>query len=249
MTNTKRNILLSIAAFTALSFTMLNAEADYGETAEERAIYAQELQQAQAGKKQKSKKAKKAPKQKQAGWYMRTKVSATAPDGKVYSHNTAGIFGQLKQSKNKIDQHDIPGYGAAILQVVFPHYNWEDDSGDYFTDYRKWNKNREGKRAVWTFMIKNQKTVNLANAPIKIELDGLQNINFVKKDGRIDYIETTLEPEKRNDFTLVDVDNHKTYSYDELENANLTMDGKHARTFRWVRGNVKKKDFKPVPKP
>ncbi len=246
---TTKNIFLSFAALTALSFTTLTAAASYDESAEERAIYAQEIQDAQADKtvkKQTVKKAKKAPKQKYAGWYMRTKVSATASDGKVYRHGSAGVFGQLEQSKNKIDQHDIPGYGVAILQVVFPHYDWKEDSGDYFSDYRRWNKNSEGKRAVWTFQIKNQKTVNLANAPIKIELDGLQNVDFVKKEDRITYIETNLEPEKRNDFTLVDVDNHKTYSYDELENANLSMDGKHTRTFRWVRGDVKKRDFKPV---
>ncbi len=249
MKNIKTNTLLSIAALTALSFTMLTADADYGETTEERAIYVQELQEADAGKTVKKTKGKKAPRQKYAGWYMRTKVSATASNGKVYSHSTAGVFGKLKQSRYKIDKHDIPGYGSAIFQVVFPHYDWEDDSGDYFSDYRKWKKEREGKRAVWTFMIKNQHTVNLANAPIQIELEGLQNIDFVKKDGRIDYIETTLEPEKRNDFTLVDVDNNQTYSYDELENANLTMNGSHKRTFRWVRGEVRKKDFNPVPDP
>ena len=251
-TNIKtKNIFLSFALFTALSFTTLSAAASYDESAEERAIYAQELQEAQADKavkKQKVKK-KKAPKQKYAGWYMRTKVSATASNGKVYQHNTAGVFGKLKQSRYKKDQHDIPGYGAAILQVVFPHYDWEDESGDYFSDYRKWNKKRVGKRAVWAFLIRNQKSPDLSNAPIKIELDGLQNVDFIKQDGKVTYIETTLELEKRNEFTLVDVDNHKTYSYDELENANLTMDGSHRRAFRWVKGEVRKKDFRPVPEP
>ena len=252
-TNIKtKNIFLSFALFTALSVTTLTAAASYDESSEERAIYAQELQEAQADKavkKQTVNKRVKAPKQKYAGWYMRTKVSATATNGKVYNHDSAGVFGKLVQSKYKKDKHDIPGYGSAIFQVVFPHYDWEDESGDYFSDYRKWKKKRVGKRVVYTFLVRNQHTVNLANAPIKIELDGLQNVDFIKKDGKVTYIETTLEPEKRNEFTLVDVDNNKTYSYDELENANLTMDGSHKRTFRWVRGEVREKDFDPLPQP
>ncbi len=248
MTNIKRNILLSLAALTTLSFTTASAKAEYSETAEEIKIYTQELREANAAPKVKNK-AKKKQKAKYAGWYMQIKVSATAPNGKVYRHSSAGVFGQLKQSKKKIDKHDIPGYGAAVFQVVFPHYNWGDDSGDYYTDYRKWNKKKDGKRAVWTFQVKNQHSVHLENAPITIELEGLQNVDYTKEDGRIVYHETNLDLEKRNDFTLVDVDNNKTYSIDELENANLTMDGTHKRSFRWVRGEVRKKDFKPVPEP
>jgi len=187
------------------------------------------------------------PKQKYAGWYMRTTVKATTADGTVYRHNSAGIFGELKQSKFKRDKHDIPAYGPAVLQVVFPHYNWgEKESGDYWSDYRKYKKRRADKRAVWTFQIKNQKTVDLSNADIEIALKGAQNVDFVKEKGQIRYIETDVDSSKRDAFTLVDVDNNQTYSVDELKYANLSMDGKHVRTFRWVRGNVKERDFKPV---
>ncbi len=216
------------------------------ESSEAEAIYAQELQEASGTA---AKADRKKTKQRYAGWYMRTKVYATAPDGKVYRHETAGVFGKLKQSRWEKDEHDIPGYDAAIFQVVFPHYDWGDDSGDYFSDYRKWSKRAENKRAVWAFLVRNQKTIDLSHAPIKIELDGLQNVDFVEKDGKVTYIETTLEAEKRSEFTLVDVDNHKTYSYDELENADLNMDGLHKRSFRWVRGEVRKKDFRPIPEP
>ncbi len=189
------------------------------------------------------------PKQKYAGWYMRTKVTATNTDGNVYRHHSAGVFGELKQSKKGFDRHDIPSYGSALLQVVFPQYNWDENSGDYYSDYRKYKKRSAGKRAVWTFQVKNQHTVNLADASIKIALDGMQQVDFVKKNGNVTYIETTLSPEKRDELTLVDVDNQRTYSIDELEDAGLSMDGSHTRTFRWVRGRVKKKDFNPVQKP
>ena len=189
----------------------------------------------------------KAPKVKYAGWYMRTKVSATADDGTVYSHNSAGVFGKLKQSRYKKDRHDIPSYGAAALQIVFPHYNWgEEDSGDYWSDYRKYKKKRVNKRVVYTFQVKNQKTVNLSNADLKITLDDAINVNFVKEHGNVHYTENGTNPDIKQAFTLVDVDNNQTYQPDELQYADLSMDGKHTRTFRWVRGRVKKKDFKPV---
>ncbi len=172
-----------------------------------------------------------------AGWYMRTKVSATAADDKVYEHNTAGVFGKLKQSIYKLDKHDIPSYGPATLQVVFPQTNWGDENnGDYWSDYRQWKSSTATKRTVWKFQIKNQHTVDLSHAPITIELDGKQNLNFTEdENGKITYIETKLKPWKRKDFTLVDVDNDfKKYSYDEIENADLNMDGKHTRTFKWI---------------
>jgi len=189
-------------------------------------------------------------KEKEAGWYMRTRVSVTTQDGTVYSHNSAGVFGKLKQSRYKKDRHDIPSYGAAALQVVFPHYNWgEEDSGDYWSDYRKYKKRRIGKRVVYTFQVKNQKTVDRSNADLKIELDDAIDVNFVKENGNVHYIENGTNPEIKQTFTLVDVDNKQTYQVDELEYADLSMDGNHTRTFRWVRGKVRKRDFRAVKVP
>ena len=186
-------------------------------------------------------------KQQYAGWYMHTKVYATTEEGKEYSHTKAGIFGKLKQSKWKKDQHDIPAFSAATFQVVFPHLNWGDDSGDYYSNYYKWKKNQVNKRAVWTFQVKNQSGADLSNASLRIDLEGAQNVDYVKKNKVVTFIETTLDTEKKENFTLVDVDNHETYDVDELEYANLSMDGKHTRTFRWVMGSVKKRDFKALP--
>ncbi len=169
-----------------------------------------------------------------AGWYMRTKVTATAPDGTVYRHETAGVFGKLKQSVYGKDLHDLPAGGPSAFQVVFPHNNWGDKSGDYWTDYRKWTKVK--KKTVWKFQIKNQRSIDLSNAPITIELDGKQNVGFTEdENGRIRYTEKKLQLWQRKNFTLVDVDNKwKKYRYDELENADLNMDGKHTRTFKWI---------------
>jgi hypothetical protein len=226
----KRTILLPLLVLATIGSTMLSARGHKGQ--------------------QETQRTHKTKKAQDAGWYMRTRISVTAEDGTVYTHNTAGVFGKLKQSKYKKDRHDIPAFGAATLQVVFPHYNWkEGDAGDYWSDYRRYKKRRANKRAVWTFQVKNQKGVDLSNADLKIELDDARIIKFTRENGSMNYVEAGVNTKKKNKFTLVDVDNKQTYKVDELEYANLSMDGKHTRTFRWVRGNVKRKDFKPVVMP
>jgi len=197
-----------------------------------------------------SAKVQKAKKVRAAGWYMRTRVAATAQDGTVYTHNTAGVFGELRQSKNGKDRHDIPSYGPTTLQVVFPHYHWgSKNSGDYWSDYRKYIPKRRKHRRVWTFLVRNQKGVDLSQADLRIFLDDARMVKSAKENGTFRYIEVGINDKMKNRFTLVDVDNHKTYKVDELADANLKMDGKHTRTFRWVMGRVHRRDFRPVKLP
>jgi hypothetical protein len=182
-----------------------------------------------------------------AGWYLRTVVTATTADDKKYIHETAGVFGLLKQSKNKKDRHDIKAYGEAgtILQILFTPQNWDEDNGNYFSNYKHYNKRKPYKRRVWEFKVRNARSVNLADANLKIELRGPYGVSYSKKNGNIEYKEVSYKnPEKLlSRLTLVDVDNQTTYSYDELLNADLSMDGKHTRLFRWVLGKVKKRDY------
>ena len=231
----KRNIIASTTLIALLSFTALMAETSNNDTAE--ALYAQESGEMNIPV--------ATIKEKYAGWYMRTVVRAITTDGEVYQHTTAGVFGKLKQSLNKKDQHDIESYGPAILQIVFPKTDLEENNGDYFSDYRRYTASKAGKRAVWTFQIKNQHTVDLSNARLKINLQGQQNVNFVEKNGVVSYIETNVVAGKRRAYSLVDVDNQKVYPFLELKHARLRMDGKHTRTFRWVRGKVRPIDLKP----
>jgi len=185
-----------------------------------------------------------------AGWYMRIRVAATMQDGTVYTHNTAGVFGELRQSRNGKDRHDIPSYGPATLQVVFPHYHWgKKNSGDYWSDYRRFKRRWYRTRRVWTFLVRNQKGVDLSQADLRIFLDDARIVKRVTEHGRARYIEAGTDPKKKERFTLVDVDNHRTYRPDELSEADLNMDGKHTRTFRWVMGRVRKRDFRPVKLP
>jgi len=192
----------------------------------------------------------KSQKSETAGWYMRTRVAVTTQDGTVYTHNTAGVFGELRESKNTEDRHDIPSYGPATLQVVFPHYHWgEEKSGDYWSDYRRFKPRWHRGRRVWTFLVRNQKGVDLSQADLKIFLDDARIVKRVTENGTVRYVEAGVDPKRKERITLVDVDNHRTYSVDELPNANLNMDGKHTRTFRWVMGRVHRRDFRPVKLP
>lgn len=186
---------------------------------------------------------------KTAGWYGKTLVSATAADGTVYTHTTAGVFGELLQSDEDKDKHDILGYETSILQVVFPQTEWEDDNGDYFSNYLNYDEYSVEKR-VWTFQIKNQHTIDLSNAPITIDLEGVYDVKYKEEEnGRVEYKESTdVNQTLLNTLNLVDVDNQAEYTVDELKTANLTMNGLHTRTFRWIKGTVEQNDYLPLSK-
>jgi len=184
---------------------------------------------------------------KTAGWYGKTEVSATAADGKVYSHKSAGVFGELVQSSDDKDKHDIPGYGAAILQVIFvPEFTTDMDVG-YFSDYKKYDEAGTPKK-VWTFQVKNQQIVDLSSAPIIINLNGVHDVQYRDDRGRVEYKESsTIDQAKVDELRLVDVDNNNSYTVNELAIANLTMQGLHTRTFRWVLGSVDSSDYNALP--
>jgi len=152
----------------------------------------------------------------------------------------------LLQSENTRDINDVPSYGAAIFQVVFPQTTWGKDNGDYFSDYQTYREDINQKR-VWTFQIKNQKTVDLKDASIKINLDGIYEVNYLEDNGHIIYQESvTPNIEKRKELILIDVDNQTSYTLEELQTANLTMNGNHVRTFRWIKGEVEDSDYAPL---
>ncbi len=181
-----------------------------------------------------------------AGWYARTKVYATAPDGTVYSHTTAGIFGQLVQSSDEQDPHDIAGYGPAIFQIIFiPEFSTDTTVG-FFSEYKNYDENSSEKK-IWTFMIKNQNTIDLSNAPISISVEGTFNVKYRDDQGEVEYKETlNNDANSTTDLHLVDVDNATDYTVTQLLTANLSMQGLHTRTFRWVLGDVISTDYEPL---
>jgi len=182
---------------------------------------------------------------KKVGWYLRTTVTATLPDGRVLTHNTAGVFGELDESDAGKDKHDIPSYGASALQIRFINENISPDK-EYFSDYRKYEDTE--KKETWTFAVKNEYTrevpaVNLANADFTIAVEPM--VEVLKKEGYAHYIEKKALPQtdKRNALTLIDLDNGKVYGYEELSNVTFNFDGSHVRTFKWVLGEVDNNDM------
>lgn len=175
-------------------------------------------------------------------WYMKTVAKATTNDSTEYIHNTAGIFGELRESQNGKDRHDILGFGTTILQVVFPQTEWDENNGDYFSDYRTLTD--EDVKKVWTFQVKNQRDVNLADAPLQLLLYGPYDVTSTEENGRVTYEESlSKDTAKKTSITLIDIDNQVEYSYEELKTQQLNMDGLHTRTFRWVIGTVTQEDY------
>ncbi len=174
-----------------------------------------------------------------AGWYMRTIAKATLADGSKYVHQTAGVFGELDESSDEKDKHDIASFKDAILQVVFLP-EWDKDGESYFSDYRSYG---DAQKQVWTFQVKNQRDVNLASADLNLSIAGLYDVYKVN-DTRYEE-ELASNNSKKTSLNLVDVDNSTSYTLEQLTTASLSMDGEHTRTFRWVLGTVEESDYAP----
>jgi len=185
------------------------------------------------------------PVEKVSNWYMKTVVDTTLSDGRNYSYKKGGVFGELKESNDGKDRYDVLSYGTGVLKVVFPQTEWEENDGDYVSDYHGVKK--EGEKRVWTFQVKNQSNdVDLSHSPLKLSLDGPYDVLFTD----ISFKEKlSKDTSKKTSITLVDVDNQAEYSYAELQTANLTMDGLKTRTFRWVLGSEDPSDYDAVSSP
>lgn len=186
-------------------------------------------------------------------WYARTTVSAVIPDTQtVITHKTAGVFGQLNESDDGKDLHDIIGMGteSATLEVVFPQNEWESADGDYFSDYHSVKEGGDS----WTFQVKNMYNpdhpVDLSNEAITITLDGIYTVKSTTVNGNTRYSETLNRADERvEELTLIDLDNGVAYTVSELQTAEITMDRMHTRTFKWVLGTVTEADYAPLTTP
>ena len=172
------------------------------------------------------------------GWYMRVAVSAIAPSGKEYIHDTAGVFGELRESSDGKDNHDIPSFGKAVLYVLLTKVE-DNKIVDYFSDYHHYDPDDQynSERQVWTFQVKNQAGEDLSTSDINLTFSGPYNV--FKKTGSVGYdevLDTTQDRVKH--FSLIDLDTHKVYRYEELQNLHLNMRGRKVRTFRMVFGGV-----------
>jgi hypothetical protein len=177
---------------------------------------------------------------KKDGWYARATVTAITPDSKIYKHTTAGVFGELKDSNDAQDRHDIEAMNSGVVQILFVNEDIEADK-KYYSDYRELN---DTKKESWTLVVSNISGEDISDADIKLDISSIYDV-FTQNNR---YVEKVSDDQsKLQKMTLVDLDNNQTYSIDELKDANLNMDGKKERYFRLVLGDVTESD-KTLPK-
>jgi len=174
------------------------------------------------------------------GWYMRIAAKAEKADGTVYEHNTAGVFGELSDSENGLDKHDIPSYGKAVFQVKLVNAALSLDES-YFSDYRKLDENDS--KQIWTFQVRNEYGTDLSDAVLTLNILPMKDV--FKREGDVRFIEKTAsqEDDKRKQLSLIDLDDFRVYPYSSIEKLRLSMNGKHVRNFRLVLGEVEDKDM------
>ena len=169
------------------------------------------------------------------GWYARATVTAIIPEGKIYKHTTAGVFGELKDSNDTQDRHDIEAMNSGVVQILFVNEDIEADK-KYYSDYREFN---DTQKESWTLVVSNISGENITDADIKLDISSIYDV-FRQNNS---YIEKVSDDQaKLQKMTLIDLDNNQTYSIDELKDANLNMDGKKERYFRLVLGDVSESD-------
>jgi len=169
------------------------------------------------------------------GWYARATVTAITPEGKIYKHTTAGVFGELKDSNDAQDRHDIKAIETGVVEILFVNDDLEPDK-KYYSDYREFN---DTQKESWTLVVSNISGEDITNADIKLDISSIYDV-FTQNNR---YVEKVSDDQsKLQKMTLIDLDNKQTYSIDELKDANLNMDGKKERYFRLVLGDVSESD-------
>jgi len=180
------------------------------------------------------------PQPREAGWYMRTVVTAIAPSGAVYTHNTAGIFGELDDSSDGIDSHDIESIGRATLQIRFVNDRLEEGK-EYFSDYRSFSKEIP-EHESWLFLVKNETGENLSEATFKLAVES--PVKVFRRPSDNAFVERKdPSSELLRHLYLIDVDNQKAYTYEEAANTTFSMEKMRVRTFRWVVGEPTQDDY------
>jgi hypothetical protein len=80
-------------------------------------------------------------------WYVRLSVRSLADR----LEDPVNVFGQLADSVAGYDRHDLkelPPFSTPYLTLVFPHWDWGDEAGNYASDYRG-----PGKKDNWVFEV------------------------------------------------------------------------------------------------
>jgi len=183
-----------------------------------------------------------------AGWHARTILTITENNTTSILPTKGGMFGMLRQAREKRDRQDIftAQSKAEEVLILFPQTTWEKNHGNYLSDYRSCDQNGTHQKRGWSFQIHTHPS--LGKNTFHIALDGIYMLDFFTLYGKPMYLETRYFPQKRKTFTLIDLDHHKAYAYRKLAHTIFSMENKTIRSFRWILGDVTENNFHPIPK-
>ena len=159
---------------------------------------------------------------KTAGWYGKTQVSATASDGKVYKHETAGVFGE------RVDSAMMRKTSMTFQVMVQPYCKWyfRRHNGEMTTTVTtsqtiNISMKRVMQKESGPFRSRTSIRWILSNAPITIDLDGIYDVSYIEKEGQVEYKESKdINQTLLSTLHLVDVDNQTGAYNRRTQNSN-----------------------------
>jgi hypothetical protein len=138
-----------------------------------------------------------------SAWYIGLDVI-----GPNHLHDRANMLGQLPDSQNTYDLHDLrelAPFGAPYLTLVFPHADWGSQAGSYATDFHAPSALADS----WSFDV----ISDLPNREITLKWVG-DAASLARSQ-------------------LVDVTANKTISVAANKSYTVTMTGQTRRSFVW----------------
>ena len=171
-------------------------------------------------------------------WYVSTRVSVsdTANSVTVGGTNPA-VFGKLAESSDGYDKHDITPYGSVVgaeAAVVFIHSDWDENSGEYHSNY---HDTKGAEKDSWEMTVFS----SVDNAEVTLKWEGLYELS--KEKGKTLYDEKkVLDSSTLENLKLVDTvtgEETPAVTNGKLNTYSFTMEsGESSRIFIWQQGMV-----------
>ncbi len=143
------------------------------------------------------------------GWYVRL-IAKDHANNLVDSSN---VLGQLPDSMDGYDTHDLvelDPMSSDYLTIVFPHYDWDELSGDYTSDFHglKLEKSKPAGKDSWQFEV-------LTNDPersVTLSWEGLPEI--LKRSRLIDNVTgEVIKVGKETNYTFTMGDTSRSFTW------------------------------------
>jgi hypothetical protein len=168
----------------------------------------------------------KPTKQRGDEWYVR--LVAKSPAGDLRDSNN--VLGQLFDSEDGYDSHDLRELASSFtpyLTIVFPHDDWIGHEDNYTSDYHVVKLNEPDQ---WMFRVMSD------DPSLNVDLHW-ENVRVLQQDVSGEELMEKMSLEDLDTGELIKIVNDDGY----LVSYSFNMDGKTARTFRWILAGKKEK--------